>query len=88
LNGGNFGDRPVPFTKTISETSGSIGIGGISWKGLPEGKNIILDTKIGIAKDVEGNIYNQYFTGDLTAKIPIGATTEQTAGLDFTCLYI
>ena len=87
-NGGNFGDRPVPFTKTISETSGSIGFGDISWKGLPEGKSVVLDTKIGIAKDDQGNIYNKYFTGDLTAKIPKGATADQTAGLDFTCLYI
>jgi hypothetical protein len=47
-----------------------------------------LDTKIGIVKGADGNIYNKYFTGDLTAKIPEGATAEQTDGLEFTCLYI
>ena len=86
--GGNFGDRPVPFKVDITKTEGFLEFGNIKWSGLPEGKTITLNTKIGIAKDAEGNIYNKYFTGDLTAKIPIGATAEQTAGLDFTCLYI
>lgn len=87
-NGGNFGDRPVPFIATISTASGELNFGNIKWKDLPEGKTVILDTKIGIAKDEDGKIYNKHFTGDLTAKIPQGATAEETDGLEFTCLYI
>ena len=128
-DGGNFGDRPVPFIKNISNTNGTIAFGKIEWKNLPtdayikantsegfeEGKDyykkekgkyisvtesapvenvqyyikgVILNTKIGLAKDADGNIYNKYFTGDLTAKIPRDATAEDTEGLEFTCLYI
>ena len=128
-NGGNFGDVPVPFKKTITDTEGSINFGNISWKGLPKNayikanttggfdvgkiyykkekgqyveatetepilgnqyyiEGVVLDTKIGIVKDADGNIYNKYFTGDLTAKIPKDATVEETDGLEFTCLYI
>ena len=131
LNGGNFGDRPVSFKVDITETSGALGFGSITWKNLPKniyieidtskgfkenetyykinnnkyeqeteekpiegiqyyvkGCKYILDTKTGLAKDENGNIYNKYFTGDLTAKIPQGATAEETADLEFTCEYI
>ena len=129
-NGGNFGDKPAPFTKNITDTSGSLPFGEIKWKNLPtdiyvkanttegfeQGKDyykkeedkyvsvienapvenvqyytkgaIVLNTKTGLVKGEDGNIYNKYFTGNLTAKIPEGATAEETAGLEFTCLYI
>ena len=130
LNGGNFGDKAIPFTKSISGANGAIAFGKIEWKNLPtdiyvkanttegfeEGKayyksgqdgyvlatetspaenvqyyikgSIVLNTKTGLATDEDGNIYNKYFTGDLTAKIPQGTIAEETVGLEFTCLYI
>ena len=83
----NFGDVPVPFTKTINTTTGEITLDGktISWN-IPQEKTVILDTKTGIAKGIDGEIYNAYFTGDLTLKVPVGEKTTDL-GIDFTCLY-
>lgn len=46
---------------------------------------VILNTKTGVVRGTDGNLYNKYVTGDLTVKIPVGETVE---GAEFTCLYI
>ena len=86
---GNFGDIDVPFTMQISgndEAKTRI-INGttLDWSKLPEEKTATINTKTGLVLDTEGNILNQYVTGNLTVKIPAGAT--DTEGLSFTCLY-
>lgn len=95
-NYGNFGDVPVPFKKTITG-EGELAFGGIKWK-LPEGVEAELNTKTGVVKVKTssndkypvGSIVNKYVSGNLTAKIPVGASKEDTTdkGLEFTCLYI
>lgn len=75
-NGGNFGDIPAHFKVKI-HGKGTISFedGGdsISWD-LPDDieAEVILDTKIGLALDSHGNIYNEYITGNPTLKIPVG----------------
>ena len=76
-HGKNFGDIEAPF---ILEVSGDGNIttnnGTISWKGVPN--DTVLNTRTGLAlKDDE--IVNEKFTGNLTMKIPVGAT-EATTG--------
>ena len=52
---------------------------------LPEGRKATLNTKIGIAKDINDEILNEYIDGDLTAKISVGAKVPDN--VEFTCLY-
>lgn len=98
--GGNFGDVPVSFRKEISgdDTAAnakiSFGNEEINWENLPAKVTATLDTKIGVvvAKNNQGDIkagdiLNKYVTGNLTMKIPVGATRAQTRGLEFKCLY-
>lgn len=84
--GGNFGDVPASFTKTISG-KGSIILenGSISWD-LPEGKNGTLNTKTGLATTENGEILNRYLSGNTTLKIMPGE--ENVTDLVFDCYYI
>lgn len=87
--GGNFGDIEVPF---IVKTSGVgqvvLRTGTVSWN-IPSNINteIMLNTKIGLALDESGKIYNEYFSGNTTLKIPVGASAEETANLIYTPCY-
>jgi hypothetical protein len=56
----------------------------LAWK-LPMGRVARLNTKIGIAKDINDEILNEYIDGDLTTKIPVGVVAPDN--IDFTCLY-
>ena len=89
LNGGNFGDVPVPFKLTLSGSGGGEKfLGKITWN-LPENTTGILDTRTGLVLSASGDILNQYVTGDLTVKIPDGATASDIPeGAQFTCEYI
>jgi hypothetical protein len=49
---------------------------------------VFLNTKTGIVRGTDGELYNSYVSGDLTAKIPKNATAESVGDLEFTCLYI
>ena len=101
----NFGDVPAPFSIYIGLNSNlkSVNIindneevvSTISWQDLPKDSGmVILNTKTGLAigadEENDGQIYNQYFKGDLTAKLPVGMKIETSQ--DFTteveCLYI
>ena len=86
-SGVNFGDMPVPFKIELKEEDNlSINGNSVLYWNIPDSKTVTLDTKIGIAKDEVGEIYNEYIIGDLTTKIPVGATVPE--GVEFTCLYI
>lgn len=93
-NGGNFGDIPVSFTKIISSNDGSKQVKFsdteyVSWSRLPgDAGKVTLDTKLGLAKGLDGNIYNQYIDGNITLKIPVDTDTTKTRDLIFTCQYI
>lgn len=89
--GGNFGDIPVPFKIDILPGSGKIEIGTktISWNNLPDA--VILDTRTGLAL-LGNNVYNQYFTGDLTVKIPVDGNVVipknvKAENVGYTCEY-
>ena len=87
--GGNFGDIEVPFTvKTSGVGQVTLSTGTVSWN-IPSDINteIILNTKIGLALDESGKIYNEYFSGNTTLKIPVGASAEETANLIYTPCY-
>ena len=87
--GGNFGDIEVPFTvKTSGVGQVVLSTGTVSWN-IPSNINteIILNTKIGLALDESGRIYNEYFSGNTTLKIPVGASAEETANLIYTPCY-
>lgn len=87
--GGNFGDIEVPFTvKTSGIGQVVLSTGTVSWN-IPSNINteIILNTKIGLALDESGRIYNEYFSGNTTLKIPVGASAEETANLIYTPCY-
>ena len=91
--GGNFGDIPTHFTKEISGKDSVKKISfdegrGVSWDKMPENISGILNTKTGLVTDKQGNILNQYVTGDTTLKIPVGATKAETANLNFDCWYV
>ena len=88
-NGGNFGDVPVPFKLALSGSGGGEEfLGKITWN-LPENTTGILDTRTGLVLSASGDILNQYVTGDLTVKIPDGATANDIPeGAQFTCEYI
>jgi hypothetical protein len=92
----NFGQQPVPFTKTIigpeKDKSGKVDFGAgrkVSWK-FPDSFDtnitVVLDTKTGIAKGSDKKIYNKYISGDSTLKIPVGFNCANQ-DLEFTCLY-
>jgi hypothetical protein len=97
-NGGNFGDVPVPFIKKISgaDTTKTIQFGKdkvswenkVSWEKMPTDISGTLNTKTGLVLNENGDILNQYLSGNTTLKIPINATKVETAGLAFDCLYI
>ena len=101
----NFGDVPAPFSVYIDSNSDlkSISIlnddeevvSTISWRDLPKDSGaVILDTKTGLVigadDENDGQIYNQYFKGDLIAKIPVGMKikTSQDLTAEVECLYI
>lgn len=87
--GGNFGDIDVPFTvKTSGNGQVVLSTGTVSWN-IPSSisSDITLDTKIGLALDESGKIYNEYFSGNTTLKIPVGASTEETTNLVYTPCY-
>ena len=90
--GGNFGDIPAFFKKTISgkdeKKSIDFGGGSVHWDKMPEDVSGTLNTKTGLVIDSAGNILNQYVTGNTTLKIPVGAKETETANLDFDCWYI
>ena len=101
--GGNFGDVPVPFLKIISTEDSVKGLsfGNIDWTYLDKAKKredevirCLLNTKTGVVVRLDesgmptNEIMNKYVTGNLTAKIPVGATVNETFGLEFTCLYV
>ena len=87
----NFGDVNVPFKITLSG-KGSESIGEIEWD-LPTGVEAELNTKTGVVKVTDSSnkdypknsIVNKFVTGNLTAKIPKGATAP--TGATFTCMY-
>lgn len=82
----NFGDIAVPFTMDISG-EGSLELEDetiLAWK-LPMGRVARLNTKTGIAKDINDDIFNEYIDGDLTTKIPVGVNVPDN--VEFTCLY-
>ena len=95
--GGNFGDIDTPFTLEISGEGNIVTNNGeINWN-LPQGLTAFLNTKIGLALDEDGNICNEYLTGNTTMKIPVGAKVGQDGNdiilvngkeLDFICYYI
>ena len=91
-NGGNFGDRPVPFEVKVSGADSKkfieFGSERVSWEKMPVDKSGTLNTKTGLVIAENGDILNKYIEGNSTLKIPQGATAEETAGLEFTCLYI
>ena len=85
-NGGNFGDVPVPFKLALSGSGGGDKfLGEITWN-LPENTTGILDTRTGLVLSDSGKILNQYVTGDLTVKIPVGEAGPAKA--EFICEYI
>ena len=84
--GGNFGDVPVPFKLALSGSGGGDKfLGEITWN-LPENTTGILDTRTGLVLSDSGKILNQYVTGDLTVKIPVGEAGPAKA--EFICEYI
>ena len=91
-NGGNFGDIPAHFEKTISGDDASKSIsfssGLVSWEKMPSKISGTLNTKTGLVLDKEQNILNLYLSGDSTLRIPVGATAEETKDLTFDCWYI
>ena len=97
IGGVNNGDRPAPFKIVLSGNDSVkrifVAEREINWEKLPSGVQAELDTKIGVAKITGsnnasykiGDLANKYITGDLTAKIPVGATAPSNA--IFTRLY-
>lgn len=85
----NFGDVDVSFTMDISSDDSTktriINGTTLDWSKLPAGKSGTINTRTGLVLGADGEILNKYVTGNLTVKIPAGATT--TNGLEFTCLY-
>jgi hypothetical protein len=75
--GKNFGDVDAPFKLKIwGEGSIETDNGSITWKF--DDNNIVatLDTKTGVVKTNTGVIMNKYVNGNLTMKIPVGATSK------------
>lgn len=85
----NFGDVPVPFTLKISGSDEvkALTIGGttLDWTALTGDITGTINTKTGLVLDSDNNILNEYVTGNLTVKIPIG--DEVPENVEFTCLY-
>ena len=96
IGGSNEGDLPVPFKLTISydpQATNKVVVDEktIDWSKLPAGITAQLNTKTGVVLKLDENnkvtteLMNKYVTGDLTAKIPVGA--DAPTGAEFTCLY-
>ena len=77
MEDGNFGDVDAPFKLEI-DGEGSIQTdnGFIKWKFDDDNIFATLDTKTGVVKTSTGLIMNKYVSGDLTMKIPVGATMK------------
>ena len=76
-SGKNFGDVDAPFKLEIwGEGSIETDNGSITWKF--DDNNIVatLDTKTGVVKTNTGVIMNKYVNGNLTMKVPVGATSK------------
>ena len=95
IGGVNKGDLPVPFKLIISGDDANkqvvVDEKTIDWSKLPAGTKAQLNTKTGVVLKLDENnevtteLMNKYVTGNLTAKIPAGATAPDKAV--FTCLY-